>query len=47
LCHQITSETASVLNGRKNLREIAPDAIAAAKALNTGNSLRQDFRGAG
>ncbi len=37
---RISIDGRPICEGRKNLREIAPDAIAAAKALNTGNSLR-------
>jgi hypothetical protein len=44
---RISIDGRPICEGRKNLREIAPDAIAAAEALNTGNSLRQDFCGAG
>ena len=38
---RISIDGRAICEGRKNLREIAPDAIAAAKALNAGNSLRQ------
>ena len=44
---RLTIDGRAICEGRKNLREIAPDAIEAALALNDGSSLRRDFGRAG